>query len=103
MTDVKIAAVPPIPAVAVVSGSSGISKNNSNINSSSSTMSATMRTTLQTVPESLPADHVTNAVAPVQGTTQPETKTHSHVTAAAAVKNRSSSSKVSVPSDFVTL
>ncbi|XP_021704674.1 serine/threonine-protein kinase MARK1 isoform X19 [Aedes aegypti] len=61
-------------------------------------MSATMRTTLQTVPESLPADHVTNAVAPVQGTTQTESsssssKSHSHATAAAAVKNRSSSSK----------
>lgn len=95
MTDVKIAAVPPIPAAAVAAvvsgGSSGISKSN-NINSSS-TMSATMRTTLQTVPESLPADHVTNAVAPVQGTTQTETKSHSHATAAAAVKNRSSSSK----------
>ncbi|XP_062716282.1 uncharacterized protein LOC134291903 [Aedes albopictus] len=75
-------------------------------------MSATMRTTLQTVPESLPADHVTNAVAPVQGTTQTETstsssssKSHSHATAAAAaVKNRSSSSKVSakgVVAEFV--
>lgn len=92
MTDVKIEAVPPIPALAVVSGSSGISKNNNN-NINSSAMSATMRTTLQTVPESLPADHVTNAVAPVQGTTQTESKSHSHATAAAAVKNRSSSSK----------
>lgn len=77
---------------------SGISGNSSIINGSSA-MSATMRTTLQTVPESLPADHVTNAVAPVQGTTQTESsssssKSHSHATAAAAaVKNRSSSSK----------
>lgn len=73
-----------------ISGGSTIVNNSNN----SSAMSATMRTTLQTVPESLPADHVTNAVAPVQGTTQTEnSKSHSHATAAAAVKNRSSSSK----------
>lgn len=101
MTDVKIAAATAtaaVPTTVVVNGS-GISGNSSSILINSSAMSATMRTTLQTVPESLPADHVTNAVAPVQGTTQTETsssssKSHSHATAAAAaVKNRSSSSK----------
>lgn len=94
VTDVKIASA--VAAAAAVLNGSGISGGSTIVNNSnnSSAMSATMRTTLQTVPESLPADHVTNAVAPVQGTTQTEnSKSHSHATAAAAVKNRSSSSK----------
>lgn len=60
-------------------------------------MSATMRPTLQTVPESLPADHVTNASGTTTTTTTAptETKTHSH-TNTSLLKNKSSSTRVSV-------
>lgn len=69
-----------------------------------SEMSATMRSTLQTVPESLPADHITNSSGTTATTTIPTDTTttkssHSHTNT--SLKQRSSSTKVSLIQIFL--